>query len=92
VSYVVIAVFFGLAGAWVARLKGNSMWVWFLISAIVPFLGLATALLYRSEGEEPRRSCPTCGRVCMLHDALCTRCGTELEWPDEILQPPAPAL
>jgi hypothetical protein len=92
VTYLVIALFFGLAGAWVARLKGNSMWVWFLIAGIVPFIGLAAALLYRSEEEEPRRQCPTCGKVCMLHDALCTRCGTELEWPDEILQPTAPAL
>jgi hypothetical protein len=92
VTYLIIALFFGLAGAWVARLKGNSMWVWFLIAGIVPFIGLAAALLYRSEQEEPRRQCPTCGKVCMLHDALCTRCGTELEWPDEILQPVAPAL
>lgn len=88
-SYLVIVFFFGLAGAWVARLKGNSMWVWFLIAGIVPFFGLAAAVLYRSEIDEPRRACPTCGKICMLHDALCTRCGTELEWPDEILQPPA---
>jgi hypothetical protein len=88
-AYVIIALFFGLAGAWVARLKGNSMFVWFLISAIIPFVGLLAALLYRAEADEPRRQCPTCGRVCMLHDALCTRCGTELEWPDEVLQPPA---
>lgn len=91
-TYLVIALFFGLAGAWVARLKGNSWWVWFLISGIVPFVGLAAALLYRSEGEEPRRQCPGCGKVCMLHDALCTRCGAELEWPEEILQPRAPAV
>ena len=90
-SYLVIALFFGLAGAWVARLKGNSMWVWFLLSATIPFIGLIAALLYRSEDEEPRRLCPTCGRVCMLHDAVCTRCGTELEWTDEVLQPVAPA-
>jgi hypothetical protein len=83
VSYLVIAFFFGLAGAWVARSKGNSWWVWFLISATVPGVGLVAAVLYRSEGEEPRRQCPTCGRICMLHDALCTRCGTELEWPEE---------
>ena len=91
-AYVIIAVFFGLAGAWVARLKGNSVWLWFLISAIVPFLGLLTALLYRAEAEEPRRQCPTCGKICMLHDALCTRCGTELEWTEDVLQPAAPAL
>lgn len=91
-AYLIIAIFFGIAGAWVARLKGNSMWLWFLISAIVPFLGLAGALLYRADGEEPRRPCPTCGRPCLLHDALCTRCGTELEWPQEGVQPAAPAL
>lgn len=91
-AYLIIALSFALAGAWVARLKGNSMLLWFLISGIVPFLGLIAALLYRADDEEPRRSCPTCGRVCMLHDALCTRCGTELEWPDELVQPPAPAL
>jgi hypothetical protein len=88
-AYVIIALSFGLAGAWVARLKGNSMIVWFLISAIVPFIGLIAAILYRSDAEEPVRQCPNCGRTCMLCDALCTRCGAELEWPDEVLQPPA---
>ena len=86
-TYLIIAFFFGLAGAWVARLKGNGMIVWFWISAIVPFIGLLAALLYRSEVEEPRRVCPTCNKVCMLHDALCTRCGTELEWTEEQLVP-----
>jgi hypothetical protein len=90
-AYVIIALFFGLAGAWVARLKGNPVWTWFLISAIVPFVGLIAALFARPEGEEPRRPCPRCGRVCMLHDALCTRCGAELEYPEEPLQPAAPA-
>jgi len=91
-AYLIIAFFFALAGAWVARLKGNPMWVWFLISGTVPFVGLLAALLYRAEADEPRRTCPTCGRTCMCHDALCTRCGTELEWSDELVQPVAPAL
>ena len=88
-TYLLIAFFFGLAGAWVARLKGNSMVIWFAISAIVPFVGLIAALFYRSEEEEPRRLCPSCGRVCMLYDALCTRCGAELEWTEEVVPPPA---
>jgi hypothetical protein len=92
VPYLIIALSFALAGAWVARMKGNSVITWFVISGTIPFLGLIAALLYRAEAEEPRRSCPTCGKVCMLYDALCTRCGTELEWTDEVLQPPAPAL
>lgn len=83
-AYLVIALFFGLAGAWVAHIKGNTRWVWFLIAAIVPFIGLLAAVLYRSEAEEPRRVCPGCGNVCFQYDALCTRCGTELEWTDEV--------
>jgi hypothetical protein len=84
-TYVVIAFFFGLAGGVVGRLKGNSFVVWFLISAIVPGIGLIAAILYRADADEPRRRCPTCGKVCMLYDALCTRCGTELEYTTDTL-------
>src|SRR4051794_37386230 len=81
-AYVVIAVCFGLAGGLVGRLKGSSFVLWFLISAILPFLGLAAALLYRYDSEEPERMCPRCGKTVKLHDALCTRCGHELEFPE----------
>jgi hypothetical protein len=81
--YLTIALFFGLAGGLVGRAKGSSFVLWFLISAIVPFLGLAAALLYRYESDEPERECPRCGKVVKVHDALCTRCGEELEFPEE---------
>jgi hypothetical protein len=87
VAYVVIAVCFGLAGGFVGRIKGSSFWLWFLISGAVPFIGLLAAIAYRFERDELRRQCPTCGRVTKLHDALCTRCGTELEFPDVALAP-----
>lgn len=80
-AYLFIALCFGLAGGIVGRIKGSSFFLWFLISAIVPVIGLATALLYRWERNELRRECPGCGRVVKLHDALCTRCGTELDFP-----------
>jgi hypothetical protein len=79
---VVILFFFGLAGGVVGRLKGSSFFVWFLISACVPFLGLLTAVCYRWDKRELRRQCPDCGRIVKLHDAVCTRCGAELEFPD----------
>jgi hypothetical protein len=79
---VVILFCFGLAGGIVGRVKGSSFVLWFLISACVPFIGLITALCYRWDNQELRRQCPGCGRVVKLHDALCTRCGTELEFPD----------
>jgi hypothetical protein len=91
--YLVIALSFALAGGLVGRLKGSSFFLWAMISGLFPFIGLAAALLYRYDTDEPRRHCPTCGHVCMLHDALCTRCGSELDFPDEseILPPVAPA-
>jgi hypothetical protein len=79
---VVILFFFGLAGGVVGRLKGSSFFVWFLISACVPFLGLLTAVCYRWDKRELRRQCPDCGRIVKLHDAVCTRCGADLEFPD----------
>ena len=64
------------------RLKGSSFVLWFVISALVPFVGLLAAIFYRWENRELRRQCPGCGRVVKLHDALCTRCGTELDFPE----------
>jgi len=87
VAYVVIAVCFGLAGGFVGKLKGSSFLLWFLISGLVPFLGLLAAIAYRFERDELRRECPNCGRVTKVHDALCTRCGAELEYPEVALAP-----
>ena len=85
--FLVIAFFFGLAGGVVGRIKGSSFVLWFLISIIPPFIGLIAAILYRVERDEPRRVCPGCGKVVKLYEALCTRCGTELEYTDEVVAP-----
>jgi hypothetical protein len=82
VAYVFIALCFALAGGIVGRIKGSSFFIWFLISGVVPVIGLAAALLYRWDRNELRRQCPGCGRVVKLHDAICTRCGSELEFPE----------
>lgn len=81
-AYVVIALCFALAGGIVGRVKGSSFWLWFLISGIVPIFGLMAAIAYRFDHDEPWRRCPTCGRARKLHDAVCTRCGAELEFPE----------
>ncbi len=88
-GYVVIAVCFGLAGGFVGKVKGSSFVLWFLISGTVPFLGLLAAIFYRYESEELRRQCPRCGRVTKLYDAICTRCGEELEFPEVAIAPEA---
>lgn len=88
-AYIILALCFGLAGGIVGKIKGSSFWVWFLISAVVPIIGLVTAIVYRSERDEPRRRCPGCGRVTKAYDALCVKCGTELDYPDELIAPEA---
>jgi hypothetical protein len=86
-AYVVIAVCFGISGGIVGKIKGSSFWVWFLISGLVPFFGLMAAIAYRFERDELRRQCPNCGRVTKLYDAVCIRCGEELDYPEVAVQP-----
>ncbi len=86
-AYIVIAVSFGLAGGIVGKIKGSSFWLWFLISTLVPIFGLIAAIAYRFESDELRRQCPNCGRVTKIYDALCTRCGSELDFPEVAISP-----
>jgi hypothetical protein len=90
-AYLVLAFSFALAGGLVGRIKGSSFFVWFLISGVLPVLGLAAAILYRTERDELRRQCPGCGKIVKLHDAICMRCGTELDFPDFAIEPESAA-
>lgn len=85
--YLAFAFFCGLSAGFIGRSKGSSFTIWFVIGAVLPLLGIAGALLYRVERDELRRQCPGCGKVVPIHDALCTRCGTELDFPDVVLTP-----
>jgi endogenous inhibitor of DNA gyrase (YacG/DUF329 family) len=78
---------FGLGTGLVGRRKGSSFWLWFAIGFFAPFIGLLCAFLYRWDSDELRRECPTCGRIVKLHDAVCTKCGTDLEWPETAIAP-----
>jgi ribosomal protein S27AE len=91
-AYLIICLFFGLAGGIVGRIKGSSFVLWFLISALVPVLGLLAAVLYRVERDEVRRQCPRCGKIVKLYDQICMRCGEELEFPDRAIEPESAAI
>ena len=86
-EYLIICVVSGVWAGLIGRAKGSSTVIWFSIGALVPFLGVLIAALYRYETDELRRQCPTCGKVVALHDALCTRCGTELDFPEYAIEP-----
>jgi hypothetical protein len=85
--YLIICLFFGLAGGIVGRVKGSSFILWFLIAAILPVLGLLAAVLYRYESDEVRRQCPRCGKLVKLHDQVCMRCGLDMDFPDTAIEP-----
>ncbi len=89
--YLTLCVLSGFAGGFVARVKGSSFFLWFLIAAVLPILGVVGALLYRVDRDELRRQCPGCGKVVKLHDALCIRCGAELEFPETAIVPESQA-
>ena len=89
--YLTLCFLSGLAGGFVGRVKGSSFLLWFLVAAVLPIIGVVAALLYRVDRDELRRQCPGCGRVVKLHDALCTRCGTELEFPETAIVPESQA-
>ena len=63
--------------------KGSSLFVWFVISGLIPLLGPLAAALYRRETEEALRICPGCNRVVRHYDAMCMHCGTDLDYPHE---------
>jgi hypothetical protein len=83
VEALVIFVFFGLSAGVIAKLKGSSFFIWFLIGTVLPGLGTIAAALYRFERGEPQRTCPECGNVVGLSTQVCTRCGRDLDFPDD---------
>jgi hypothetical protein len=89
-GYILICITSGIAAGLVARGKGSSFFIWFLIGGVVPILGVAAAVLYRSERNEPERRCPNCNKILKLYVQVCPRCGTELYLPDpsETRMPP----
>jgi hypothetical protein len=85
VEFVVIAFFCGLSAGTIGKLKGSSFFLWFLVGAVLPLIGTLAAIFYRQEQREPRRRCDACGTVLPVHVQVCTRCGRDLDWPDEVI-------
>lgn len=80
--YIIIIVCFGLATGIIGRAKGSSFFIWFLVGAVLPLLGLVAVVLYRVDKDEPERDCPRCHKPLKLYVQVCPRCGTELYLPD----------
>ena len=77
---VVILFFFGLSAGAVAKIKGSSFLLWFLIGFCLPFFGTLAALLTRNERQVDVRECDECGNVVPIYVQVCSRCGHDLDY------------
>jgi hypothetical protein len=80
-AYGLIALTFGISTAIIGRAKGSSFWIWLIVGAILPGLGLIAVILYRNEHTEPERRCPRCGAIHRLYVQVCTNCGLDMDLP-----------
>jgi hypothetical protein len=85
VAYVILIFFCGLSAGIIGKLKGSSFWIWFAVGLVLPVIGSIAAALYRNERREPGRQCPECGKLQPLYVQVCTGCGRDLDWPDEVI-------
>ena len=81
--YVSIAIAFGIAAGLVAKARGSSFFLWLLIGAVLPILGLIAAFLYDTEEQEPERRCPRCGAIHKLYVQVCSVCGEDMYLPTD---------
>ncbi len=77
---LIILFFFGLSAATVAKIKGSSFVLWFLIGFCLPVFGTLAALLTRNERYVDLRECDECHNVVSIHVQVCTRCGADLDY------------
>jgi hypothetical protein len=85
VEFVVLAFFCGLSAGVIGKLKGSSFWIWFLVGTVLPLIGTLAAIAYRNEHREERRRCETCRALQPVHVQVCTRCGRDLDWPEQVI-------
>ena len=83
-TFIVIAVVFGIATGLIGRMKGSSFLIWFLVGTALPGIGIIAAMLYRYEQDDPLRECPECGSIVPISDQVCMRCGADLDFPQPI--------
>ncbi len=85
---LVILFFFGLSAAVIAKIKGSSFFIWFIVGFCLPFFGTLAALAMSFQRETVLRRCPECRALVPIEDQVCMRCGRDLDYPE---RPPSHA-
>ena len=82
---LIILFFFGLSAGVIAKIKGSSFFIWFIVGSCLPFFGTLAALVMSFRREAVLRRCPECRALLPIEDQVCMRCGRDLDYPE---QPP----
>jgi hypothetical protein len=88
-TFLVILFFFGLSAGSVAKIKGHSFFLWFLIGFCLPIFGTIAALAASNErrADVRMRRCTECPNVMPVYVQVCSRCGADLPYPEPAPEP-----
>ncbi len=75
IRYIILIVVAGIAGAILARPKGRSPILWFILCAMVPLLVIAIALLPSVIAKGFTKKCPHCAEIIKEDATVCKYCG-----------------
>ncbi len=78
IRYIILIAVVGIIGAILARPKGRSPVLWFLLCAMFPLLIVAIAMLPSVIAKGINKKCPYCTEIIKEGAVVCKYCGMNL--------------